>query len=102
MTAATIDTPAVLDDPDARIFGRISDSVALVLRASSTSVEDALAARDRFLSDRTPIAGAVLNDCERAAGATAKKAQREHRSRAVGGAEMAALPLSGRNGRVGA
>jgi Mrp family chromosome partitioning ATPase len=60
-----IDTPAVLDDPDARIFGRIADSVALVLRASSTSLEDAVAARDRFLSDRTPLAGAVLNDCER-------------------------------------
>ncbi len=60
-----IDTPAVLDGPDARIFARIADGVALVVRAASTTVEEASAARDRFLSDRTPVAGAILNDCAR-------------------------------------
>ncbi len=93
-----IDTPAVLDEPDARIFGRISDSVALVLRASSTSVEDAMAARDRFASDRTPIVGAVLNDCERSADRRRNKPRRNGAgvSGKVSAGDGAAMPPSSR------
>ena len=90
-----IDTPAVLDNPDARIFARLADAVALVLRASETPVEDALAARDRFVSDRTPVAGAVLNNCDRASGkAKGPSSASGARRRSAKGVEGPALPLS--------
>jgi uncharacterized protein involved in exopolysaccharide biosynthesis/Mrp family chromosome partitioning ATPase len=90
-----IDTPAVLDNPDARIFARLADAVALVLRADSTPVQDALAARNRFLSDRTSIAGAVLNDCERTADRSKKTSSAAARRRSpMTRVEGSALPLS--------
>jgi polysaccharide biosynthesis transport protein len=57
-----IDTPPMLLTPDARMLGPISDAVVLVVRAGQTTRDAALAARQRFAEDRTPILGVILND----------------------------------------
>ncbi len=56
-----IDTPPVLNLPDARILGRMADGVILVIRAGSTSRDTALAARDRLKEDGTTVLGSILN-----------------------------------------
>jgi len=57
-----IDAPPLTHLPDARILGRVSDGVILVLRAGKVSWESAMAAEQRLRDDGTPIAGTVLND----------------------------------------
>jgi len=57
-----IDTPPMLQMPDARLLGRMSDAVVLVVRAGRTSRDGALAARQRLTGDRTRVLGVVLND----------------------------------------
>lgn len=57
-----IDTPPMLQIPDARVMGRAADSVLLVVRAGRTSREAAVAVRQKLLEDGTPVAGSVLND----------------------------------------
>jgi capsular exopolysaccharide synthesis family protein len=57
-----IDTPPMLTMPDARIVGRLSDGVILVIRAAKTTREAAEAARQHFSGDRTPVLGTILND----------------------------------------
>lgn len=57
-----IDTPPVLHMPDARVLGRMADSVVLVARAGRTLREAALSACERLVQDRTPVLGVILND----------------------------------------
>lgn len=57
-----IDTPPVMQIPDARILGRLADAVILVLRAGRTSRDAALAVRERLAEDGTHVLGAILND----------------------------------------
>jgi capsular exopolysaccharide synthesis family protein len=57
-----IDTPPMLQMPDARVVGRLADSVILVTRAGHTTRDAALAARQRFADDKTEILGVILND----------------------------------------
>jgi len=57
-----IDTPPMLQFPEARLLGRVSDGVVLVMRAGVTDREHALAARQRLNEDRIPILGTILND----------------------------------------
>ena len=57
-----IDTPPMLQIPDARVLGRMADTVILVLRANKTTRDAALAARQRFAEDGTPLLGTILND----------------------------------------
>jgi succinoglycan biosynthesis transport protein ExoP len=59
--AILIDTPPMQTITDARLFGAMADAVVLVVRASSTSRDAALAAKQRFLDDGTPVLGAILN-----------------------------------------
>ncbi|MCW5978486.1 MAG: polysaccharide biosynthesis tyrosine autokinase [Bryobacteraceae bacterium] len=65
-----IDTPPMLQIPDARILGRLSDAVILVVRAGRTTRDLALAAKQRLSEDGTKLLGTVLNyfDHKRAAG----------------------------------
>jgi capsular exopolysaccharide synthesis family protein len=62
-----IDTPPMMQIPDARVVARLADSVVLVLRAGKTTLETALAARRRFAEDRTPVLGTILNHWDPAA-----------------------------------
>lgn len=57
-----IDTPPVLHLPDARIWGRLSDGVVLVVRAGRTNRARAWAAVYRLAKDGVPFLGTVLND----------------------------------------
>ena len=57
-----IDTPPMLQIPDARVLGRLADAVLLVLRAGHTTRDSAMAARQRFEEDGTPVLGTILND----------------------------------------
>jgi capsular exopolysaccharide synthesis family protein len=56
-----IDTPPMLHLPDARILGRQADGVVLVLRASQTNREHAVAAAHRLKEDGTRVVGSILN-----------------------------------------
>ena len=57
-----LDTAPSLPFPDARLWGRHSDGVVLVVRSGMTTREGAAAACERFLSDGIPVLGTILND----------------------------------------
>ena len=57
-----IDTPPMLQIPDARVVGRVADRVILVVRAGKTTRDAAIAARQRFSEDGTQVLGTILND----------------------------------------
>jgi len=57
-----IDTPPLLHLSDARILGRLSDGVILVLRAGRVRRDSAIAAEQRLRDDGIPVLGTVLND----------------------------------------
>ena len=57
-----IDSPPMLYSPDARILGKNSDGVVLVLRAGKTSFSAAHAACECLVNDEIPLLGTVLND----------------------------------------
>lgn len=56
------DTAPALPFPDARLWGKHSDGVVLVVRSGITTREGASAACERFLSDGIPVLGTILND----------------------------------------
>jgi capsular exopolysaccharide synthesis family protein len=56
-----IDAPSMMDVPDARILGRISDGVILVVEAGTTDRNAAKAATARLQQDGVPVLGTVLN-----------------------------------------
>jgi polysaccharide biosynthesis transport protein len=57
-----IDTPPMLQMPDARVVGRMADGVILVTRAGKTTRDAATAARQRFSEDQIRVLGTILND----------------------------------------
>jgi Mrp family chromosome partitioning ATPase len=57
-----IDTPPMLQMPDARVLGRLADAVILVTRAGHTTRDAAIAANQHFAKDRTRVLGTILND----------------------------------------
>jgi len=57
-----IDTPPMLQIPDARVIGRMVDRVVLVMRAGKTTRAAAMAVRQRFSEDGTKLLGTILND----------------------------------------
>ncbi len=57
-----IDTPPMLQMPDARVLGRYADGVVLVVRSDQTTQDAAVLACERFLDDGTRVLGAILND----------------------------------------
>lgn len=60
--AVLMDTPPMLEFSDARVLGRLSDGVIMVVRAAETSRDDAAAVCRRFQEDGTPVLGSILND----------------------------------------
>ncbi|MDQ6663055.1 MAG: polysaccharide biosynthesis tyrosine autokinase, partial [Acidobacteriota bacterium] len=57
-----IDTPPMLQMPDARILGRMADGVILIVRAGNTTRDTMLVATQRFVEDGTPVLGTILNN----------------------------------------
>ena len=56
-----IDTPPMLNMPDARILGRLADGVVLVVRSAETMRDAAVAAKQRLKEDGTRVLGTILN-----------------------------------------
>src|SRR5580700_4778358 len=56
-----IDAPPMLHFADARVLGRHSDGVILVLRSGQTKRDAAMLARQRFDEDGTSVLGTILN-----------------------------------------
>jgi polysaccharide biosynthesis transport protein len=57
-----VDTPPMLQIPDARVLGRMVDQVILVVRVGKTTRDAAQAACQRFAEDGTKVLGTILND----------------------------------------
>jgi Mrp family chromosome partitioning ATPase len=57
-----IDVPPMLLYSDARILGRMSDGVVLVVRANTRSRDEVKNAYQRLLQDRIRVLGTILND----------------------------------------
>jgi succinoglycan biosynthesis transport protein ExoP len=57
-----IDTPPMLNMSDARIIGRFSDGVILVIRAGQTTRDTMRAAIQRLAEDGIAVLGTILND----------------------------------------
>ena len=56
-----IDTPPMLQMPDARVVGALADAVVLIVRAAQTNRATLISAQERFLEDRTNVLGTILN-----------------------------------------
>ena len=56
------DTAPALPFPDARLWGKHSDGVVLIVRSGVTTREGASKACERFLQDGVPVLGTILND----------------------------------------
>jgi hypothetical protein len=54
-------TPPMLQMPDARRLGRLSDAAVLVVRSGRTSRDGVLAVHQRLTEDRARVLGIVLN-----------------------------------------
>jgi len=57
-----IDTPPMMLYADARVLGRMSDGVVLVVRANTKSREELAAAHLKLVQDQIPVVGTILND----------------------------------------
>jgi len=57
-----IDTPPMVNIPDARVMGRLADGVILILRSAHTTRDAALLAKQRFLDDGIEVMGTILNN----------------------------------------
>ncbi|MBL8235821.1 MAG: polysaccharide biosynthesis tyrosine autokinase [Bryobacterales bacterium] len=57
-----VDTAPALYFPDSRLLGKLSDGVILVIRSGVTQRDTAQSVAQRFLIDRVPVLGTVLND----------------------------------------
>ena len=57
-----VDTPPLLQIADARVLGKLSDSVILIVRAGKTDRDAALLSLERLHEDGVTLLGTVLND----------------------------------------
>ncbi len=64
------DTAPALPFPDARLWGKYSDGVVMVVRSGVTTREGASAACERFLNDGVSVLGTILNDWAPTGGAS--------------------------------
>ena len=56
-----IDSPPMLQMPDARVLARLADGVILVVRSGQTARGAAILATQRLTEDGTPVLGSILN-----------------------------------------
>jgi succinoglycan biosynthesis transport protein ExoP len=57
-----IDTPPMMLYSDVRLLGRMSDGVVMVIRANTKRRDELKEAYLRFMHDRIPVLGTILND----------------------------------------
>jgi succinoglycan biosynthesis transport protein ExoP len=65
-----VDTPPVLNIADARVLGRLSDAVVMVVRSRKTTRDVLKNTCQRFSEDGTKVLGVVLNDWDPRSGAS--------------------------------
>lgn len=65
-----IDTPPMLQIPDARVMGRLVNGIVLVVRAGKTTRDAAVAAQTRLKEDGIRVFGIVMNDWDAKRSAT--------------------------------
>jgi capsular exopolysaccharide synthesis family protein len=76
-----IDTPPMLQIPDARVVARLADAALIVIRAGKTTRDAALAARKRFDEDGSTVLGTIFNDWNPRFSATGYYGYRDSRYR---------------------
>jgi Mrp family chromosome partitioning ATPase len=57
-----VDTPPMSLYPEARVLGRMSNGVVMVVRANTRSREELRAAYQTLTEDGSPVLGTILND----------------------------------------
>ena len=57
-----IDTPPLAMYPEARVMGRVSDGVVMVVRSNTRSREELQTVYQKLVDDRIPVLGTILND----------------------------------------
>jgi polysaccharide biosynthesis transport protein len=57
-----IDSPPMALFPDARVLGRLSDGLVIVVRANRTSRKSLRTVQQRLIQDQIPVLGTILND----------------------------------------
>ncbi|MGO8814728.1 MAG: GumC family protein [Terriglobia bacterium] len=57
-----IDSPPMLQMPDARVLGKVADAVVLEVRSAETTRDEAAAAALRLAEDGTRVLGSILNE----------------------------------------
>jgi succinoglycan biosynthesis transport protein ExoP len=57
-----IDTPPMVNIPDARVLAHLADGVILILRSALTTRDAALLAKQRFMEDGIQLMGTILNN----------------------------------------
>lgn len=62
-----IDTPPLMLYADARLLGRLSDGLVMVVRANTRSPEELRTAYARLMADQIPVMGTILNGWEASA-----------------------------------
>jgi capsular exopolysaccharide synthesis family protein len=72
-----VDTPPMLEIPDARIIGRVADTTVLVVRAGATTRNAVSAASQRLMDDGIDLLGAIVNDWNPANSSTGYYGYRE-------------------------
>jgi capsular exopolysaccharide synthesis family protein len=62
-----VDSPPLMLYSDARLLGRLSDGLVMVVRANTRSTEELRTAYARLMADQIPVLGTVLNGWEASA-----------------------------------
>jgi capsular exopolysaccharide synthesis family protein len=75
-----IDSPPMLHISDARVLGRLVDGVILVFQAGKTTIDLAMATRNCFFEDGTPVLGTILNNWDQSKSTTYAGHYRTYRS----------------------
>lgn len=57
-----VDTPPLAMYPEARVMGRVSDGVVMVVRSNTRSREELQTVYQKLVDDRIPVLGTILND----------------------------------------
>ena len=57
-----VDSPPMALLPDARVIGRLSDGLVIVVRANRTSRQSLKEAHQRLIQDQIPVLGTILNN----------------------------------------
>lgn len=79
-----VDSPPLMLYSDARLLGRLSDGLVMVVRANTRSPEELRTAYARLMADQIPVLGSVLNGWEASAQESREYSSYSYRYHATG------------------